>query len=195
MQLSSSKVLNKKINLVPKNIILFSKVKVVEKVVAIIVIVALLVLAVLAALGYAQIGELNREIKEDKKIIAEGRLDELNALKEQYDNLILGIDSGNITLIPNIDIKMTELFSIITKNKPEQVQLIGVDGQLKSTGEYTYRMEYASTDRTVISGFLERLQGEKLEYINISTISKSVEDENVRWIFSVTVKIGGLANE
>lgn len=195
MQLSSSKVLNKKINLVPKNIILFSKVKVVEKVVAIIVIVALLVLAVLAALGYAQIGELNREIKEDQKIIAEGRLDELNALKEQYDNLILGIDSGNITLIPNIDIKMTELFSIITKNKPEQVQLIGVDGQLKSTGEYTYRMEYASTDRTVISGFLERLQGEKLEYINISTISKSVEDENVRWIFSVTVKIGGLANE
>ena len=195
MQLSSSKVLNKKINLVPKNIILFSKVKVVEKVVAIIVIVALLVLAVLAALGYAQIGELNREIKEDQKIIAEGRLDELNALKEQYDNLILGIDSGNITLIPNIDIKMTELFSIITKNKPGQVQLIGVDGQLKSTGEYTYRMEYASTDRTVISGFLERLQGEKLEYINISTISKSVEDENVRWIFSVTVKIGGLANE
>ena len=195
MQLSSSKVLNKKINLVPKNIILFSKVKVVEKIVAIIVIVALLVLAVLAALGYAQIGELNREIKEDQKIIAEGRLDELNALKEQYDNLILGIDSGNITLIPNIDIKMTELFSIITKNKPEQVQLIGVDGQLKSTGEYTYRMEYAATDRTVISGFLERLQGEKLEYINISTISKSVEDENVRWIFSVTVKIGGLANE
>lgn len=195
MQLSSSKVLNKKINLVPKNIILFSKVKVVEKVVAVIVIVALLVLAVLAALGYAQIGELNREIKEDQKIIAEGRLDELNALKEQYDNLILGIDSGNITLIPNIDIKMTELFSIITKNKPEQVQLIGVDGQLKSTGEYTYRMEYASTDRTVISGFLERLQGEKLEYINISTISKSVVDENVRWIFSVTVKIGGLANE
>ena len=195
MQLSSSKVLNKKINLVPKNIILFSKVKVVEKVVAVIVIAALLVLAVLAALGYAQIGELNREIKEDQKIIAEGRLDELNALKEQYDNLILGIDSGNITLIPNIDIKMTELFSIITKNKPEQVQLIGVDGQLKSTGEYTYRMEYASTDRTVISGFLERLQGEKLEYINISTISKSVEDENVRWIFSVTVKIGGLANE
>ena len=195
MQLSSSKVLNKKINLVPKNIILFSKVKVVEKVVAVIVIAALLVLAVLAALGYAQIGELNREIKEDQKIIAEGRLDELNALKEQYDNLILGIDSGNITLIPNIDIKMTELFSIITKNKPEQVQLIGVDGQLKSTGEYTYRMEYASTDRTVISGFLERLQGEKLEYINISTISKSVEDENVRWIVSVTVKIGGLANE
>ena len=112
-----------------------------------------------------------------------------------YDNLILGIDSGNITLIPNIDIKMTELFSIITKNKPDQVQLIGVDGQLKSTGEYTYRMEYASTDRTVISGSLEKLQGEKLGYINISTISKSVVGENVRWIFSVTVKIGGLTNE
>ena len=31
MQLSSSKVLNKKINLVPKNIILFSKVKVVDR--------------------------------------------------------------------------------------------------------------------------------------------------------------------
>lgn len=195
MQLSSSKVLNKKINLVPKNIILFGKVKVVEKVVAVIVIVALLFLAVLAALGYAQIGELNREIKEDQKIIAEGRLDELNALKEQYDNLILGIDSGNITLIPNIDTTMTELFTTITKNKPEQVQLVGVDGQLKSTGEYTYRMEYASTDRTVISGFLERLQAEKLEYINISTISKSVVDENVRWIFAVTVKIGGLSDE
>ena len=190
MQLSSTKALNKKINLVPKNIILFGKVKVVEKVVAVIVIVALLVLAVLAAVGYAQIGELNREIKEDQKIIAEGRLDELNALKEQYDNLILGIDSGNITLIPNIDITMTELFSTITKNKPESVQLIGVDGQLKSIGEYTYRMEYACPDRTVISGFLERLQEEKLEYINISTITKVVEDEIVRWVFAVTVQIG-----
>lgn len=195
MQLTGNKGLNKKINLVPKNIILFGKVKVVEKVVAIISALVIVVLAVLTILGYVQIGTLNREIKEDQKIIAEGRLDELNALKEQYDNLILGIDSGNITLIPNIDIKMTELFSIITKNKPDQVQLIGVDGQLKSTGEYTYRMEYASTDRTVISGFLEKLQGEKLEYINISTISKSVVDENVRWIFSVTVKIGGLTNE
>lgn len=195
MQLTGNKGLNKKINLVPKNIILFGKVKVVEKVVAIISALVIVVLAVLTILGYVQIGTLNRQIKEDQKIIAEGRLDELNALKEQYDNLILGIDSGNITLIPNIDIKMTELFSIITKNKPDQVQLIGVDGQLKSTGEYTYRMEYASTDRTVISGFLEKLQGEKLEYINISTISKSVVDENVRWIFSVTVKIGGLTNE
>lgn len=195
MQLTGNKGLNKKINLVPKNIILFGKVKVVEKVVTIISALVIVVLAVLTILGYVQIGTLNREIKEDQKIIAEGRLDELNALKEQYDNLILGIDSGNITLIPNIDIKMTELFSIITKNKPDQVQLIGVDGQLKSTGEYTYRMEYASTDRTVISGFLEKLQGEKLEYINISTISKSVVDEHVRWIFSVTVKIGGLTNE
>lgn len=195
MQLTGNKGLNKKINLVPKNIILFGKVKVVEKVVTIISALVIVVLAVLTILGYVQIGTLNREINEDQKIIAEGRLDELNALKEQYDNLILGIDSGNITLIPNIDIKMTELFSIITKNKPDQVQLIGVDGQLKSTGEYTYRMEYASTDRTVISGFLEKLQGEKLEYINISTISKSVVDENVRWIFSVTVKIGGLTNE
>ena len=195
MQLSSTKALNKKINLVPNNIIMFGKVKVVEKVVALIVIVALLVLAVLAAVGYAQIGELNREIKEDQKIIAEGRLDELNALKEQYDNLILGIDSGNITLIPNIDITMTELFTTITKNKPESVQLIGVDGQLKSTGEYTYRMEYACPDRTVISGFLERLQEEKLEYINISTITKVVEDEIVRWVFAVTVQIGGLPNE
>lgn len=195
MQLTGNKGLNKKINLVPKNIILFGKVKVVEKVVTIISALVIVVLAVLTILGYVQIGTLNREIKEDQRIIAEGRLDELNALKEQYDNLILGIDSGNITLIPNIDIKMTELFSIITKNKPDQVQLIGVDGQLKSTGEYTYRMEYASTDRTVISGFLEKLQGEKLEYINISTISKSVVDENVRWIFSVTVKIGGLTNE
>ena len=195
MQLTGNKGLNKKINLVTKNIILFGKVKVVEKVVAIISALVIVVLAVLTILGYVQIGTLNREIKEDQKIIAEGRLDELNALKEQYDNLILGIDSGNITLIPNIDIKMTELFFIITKNKPDQVQLIGVDGQLKSSGEYTYRMEYASTDRTVISGFLEKLQGENLEYINISTISKSVVDENVRWIFSVTVKIGGLTNE
>ena len=195
MQLTNNKGLNKKINLVPKNIILFGKLKMAEKVVAVIAASALTVLAALTIVGYAQIGRLNRDIKEDQKIIAEGRLDELNALKEQYDNLILGIDSGNITLIPNIKIKMTELFSVIAKNKPEQVQLIGVDGQLKSTGEYTYRMEYASTDRTVISGFLEKLQEEKLEYINISAISKTVTDEKVRWIFSVTVKIGGLSNE
>ena len=56
-------------------------------------------------------------------------------------------------------------------------------------------MEYACPDRTVISGFLERLQEEKLEYINISTITKVVEDEIVRWVFAVTVQIGGLPNE
>jgi len=147
---------------------------------------------VFAVQGYVQIDDLNAELAEDKQIIAEGHLDELNALKEQYDNLILGIDSGNITLIPDIETKMTELFSIITKHKPDPVELVGVDGQLKSTGEYTYRMEYSSADRTVISGFLEKLQDEKLEYINISTISKTVEDENVRWMFSITVKIGGI---
>ena len=108
-----------------------------------------------------------------------------------YDPIVV-IDSGNITLIPDIETKMTELFSIIAKHKPAPVELVGVDGQLKSTGEYTYRMEYSSADRTVISGFLEKLQDEKLEYINISTISKTVEDENVRWMFSITVKIGGI---
>lgn len=195
MQSSGSKVLNKKINLVPKSILQFRKLKVIEKITAIITLVVLVLLATLAIIGYSKIGILNKEIREDQKIIAEGRLDELNALKEQYDNLILGIDSGNITLIPNIDIKMTELFTIITKNKPDEAYLIGVDGQLKSTGEYTYRMEYASSDRTVIAGFFKKLQKEKLEYINISTITKSVVDEKVRWVFAVTVQIGGLTNE
>ena len=195
MQSSGSKVLNKKINLVPKSILQFRKLKVIEKITAIVTLVVLVLLATLAIIGYSKIGIFNKEIREDQKIIAEGRLDELNALKEQYDNLILGIDSGNITLIPNIDIKMTELFTIISKNKPDEAYLIGVDGQLKSTGEYTYRMEYASSDRTVIAGFLKKLQKEKLEYINISTITKSVVDEKVRWVFAVTVQIGGLTNE
>lgn len=195
MQTSGSKTLNKKINLVPKSILQFRKLKVIEKITAIVTLVVLVLLATLAIIGYSKIGILNKEIREDQKIIAEGRLDELNALKEQYDNLILGIDSGNITLIPNIDIKMTELFTIISKNKPDEAYLIGVDGQLKSTGEYTYRMEYASSDRTVIAGFLKKLQKEKLEYINISTITKSVVDEKVRWVFAVTVQIGGLTNE
>lgn len=195
MQTSGSKVLNKKINLVPKSILQFRKLKVIEKITVIVTLVVMVLLATFAIIGYSKIGILNKEIREDQKIIAEGRLDELNALKEQYDNLILGIDSGNITLIPNIDIKMTELFTIITKNKPDEAYLIGVDGQLKSTGEYTYRMEYASSDRTVIAGFLKKLQKEKLEYINISTITKSVVDEKVRWVFAVTVQIGGLTNE
>ena len=195
MQTSGSKTLNKKINLVPKSILQFRKLKVIEKITAIVTLVVMVLLATLAIIGYSKIGILNKEIREDQKIIAEGRLDELNALKEQYDNLILGIDSGNITLIPNIDIKMTELFTIISKNKPDEAYLIGVDGQLKSTGEYTYRMEYASSDRTVIAGFLKKLQKEKLEYINISTITKSVVDEKVRWVFAVTVQIGGLTNE
>lgn len=195
MQTSGSKELNKKINLVPKSILQFRKLKVIEKITAIVTLVVLVLLATLAIIGYSKIVILNKEIREGQKIIAEGRLDELNALKEQYDNLILGIDSGNITLIPNIDIKMTELFTIITKNKPDEAYLIGVDGQLKSTGEYTYRMEYASSDRTVIAGFLKKLQKEKLEYINISTITKSVVDEKVRWVFAVTVQIGGLTNE
>lgn len=181
------------INLVPRKLLIYQKLKIVQWIVLGLCLVALVLMTVFAVQGYMQIDDLNKELAEDKQIIAEGHLDELNALKEQYDNLILGIDSGNITLIPDIDTKMTELFSIITKHKPNTVELVGVDGQLKSTGEYTYRMEYSSTDRTVISGFLEKLQGEKMEYINISTISKAVEDENVQWMFSITVKIGGIA--
>ena len=184
--------LKTKINLVPKNILLYQKMKVAEKAVLAVGLLVLILFAALAVNSYLKIGELNDEITEDNRIIAEGHLDELNALKEQYDNLILGIDSGNITLIPNIETKMTELFSLVMKHKPEGVSLTGVDGHLKSTGEYTYRMEFSSTDRTVVSGFLEKLQDEKLEYINISTISKSVQEEQVRWLFSVTVKIGGI---
>ena len=184
--------LKTKINLVPQNLILYEKLKFAEKLVLIVAVLALALFAFLAVNGYMQIGSLNNEIKEDQRIIAEGHLDELNALKEQYDNLILGIDSGKITLIPNIDTQMTELFSIVMKHKPESVKLTGVDGQLKSTGEYTYRMEFSSSDRTVISGFLEKLQDEKLEYINISTITKSEKEDAVRWIFSITVKLGGI---
>ena len=184
--------LNKRINLVPKQVLIYAKLKIVQKAVIGLVVLSIIAMGAYAAAGYIKIGRLNAEIEEDNRIIAEGHLDELNALKEQYDNLILGIDSGNITLIPAIDIKMTELFSIITKHKPEQAVLTGVDGQLKSTGEYTYRMEYSSSDRTVISGFLEKLQEERLEYINISTISKSDVDDQIRWTFAITVKIGGI---
>lgn len=191
--MQGNNALKNSINLVPKKLLIYQKLKIVQWIVLGLCLVALVLMTVFAVQGYMQIDDLNKELAEDKQIIAEGHLDELNALKEQYDNLILGIDSGNITLIPDINTKMTELFSIITKHKPNTVELVGVDGQLKSTGEYTYRMEYSSTDRTVISGFLEKLQGEKLEYINISTISKAVEDENVQWMFSITVKIGGIA--
>jgi len=184
--------LKRKINLVPQKLLIYEKLKIVQWIVLGICLAALVFMVIFAVQGYMDIDLLEKEVAEDKQIIAEGHLDELNALKEQYDNLILGIDSGNITLIPDIDITMTELFSIITRHKPAGVELVGVDGQLKSTGEYTYRMEYSSADRTVISGFLEKLQGEKLEYINISTISKDVQDENVRWLFSITVKIGGI---
>lgn len=184
--------LNTRINLVPKQVLIHAKLKVVQKAVITLAVLSVLAMSIFAAVGYIRIGKLNAEIEEDNRIIAEGHLDELNALKEQYDNLILGIDSGNITLIPAIDIKMTELFTIITNHKPEQAVLTGVDGQLKSTGEYTYRMEYSSSDRTVVSGFLEKLQEEKLEYINISTISKSVVDDQTQWTFAITVKIGGI---
>lgn len=191
MQKTSS-TLKRKVNLVPQKLLIYEKLKIVQWIVLGICLFALVLMTIFAVRGYVDIDQLEKEVAEDQQIIAEGHLDELNALKEQYDNLILGIDSGNITLIPDIDITMTELFSIITQHKPAGVELVGVDGQLKSTGEYTYRMEYASADRTVISGFLEKLQGEKLEYINISTISKDVKDENVRWMFSITVKIGGI---
>lgn len=193
MAAKTNQKLKTKINLVPKTVLLYQKMKIVEKVALALALVAVILFAALAVNGYLKISDLNDEIAEDNRIIAEGHLDELNALKEQYDNLILGIDSGNITLIPNIETKMTELFSIVMKHKPESVRLTGVDGHLKSTGEYTYRMEFSSTDRTVVSGFLEKLQDEKLEYINISTISKSVQEENVRWVFSITVKIGGIS--
>lgn len=184
--------LKRKINLVPQKLLIYEKLKIVQWIVLGICLLALILMTIFAVRGYMDINQLEKEVAEDQQIIAEGHLDELNALKEQYDNLILGIDSGNITLIPDIDVTMTELFTIITQHKPAGVELVGVDGQLKSTGEYTYRMEYSSADRTVISGFLEKLQDEKLEYINISTISKNVQDENVRWLFSITVKIGGI---
>lgn len=189
----NKQTLKTSINLVPKKLLIYQKLKIVQWIVLGICLLALVLMGVFAAKGYMQIDDLNKELTQDQQIIAEGHLDELNTLKEQYDNLILGIDSGNITLIPDIEIKMTELFGLITKHKPSAVHLVGVDGQLKSTGEYTYRMEYSSADRTVISAFLEKLQEEKLEYINISTISKSVEDEKIEWLFSITVKIGGIS--
>lgn len=188
-----NKTLKRKLNLVPQNLLIYEMLKIVQWVVIGLCIAGVILMTAIAVKGYMEIDRLDKELAEDKQIIAEGHLDELNALKEQYDNLILGIDSGNITLIPDIDIKMTELFTVITQHKPSAAKLTGVEGQLKSTGEYTYRMEYASTDRTVISGFLEKLQGEKLEYINISSITKAVEEEQTYWLFSITVKIGGIS--
>ncbi len=185
--------LPREINLLPDKLKLYGILKLAQRVLLILCALAILAVGVFTVMGFVEVNGLKREVAEDKQIIAEGHLDELNALKEQYDNLILGIDSGNITLIPNIETKMTEIFSIIIQHKPAEASLTGVEGQLKSSGEYTYRMEYASTDRTVVAGFLKKLQDEKLEYINVSTIAKSVVDENVRWVFSITVKIGGIA--
>ncbi len=184
--------LRTEINLLPEKLRIYGILKLVQKVILILCALTIVLVGAFAVKGFIEVDGLNKEVAEDKQIIAVGRLDELNALKEQYDNLILGIDSGNITLIPNIETKMTELFTIITQHKPAEASLTGIEGQLKSSGEYTYRMEYASTDRTVVANFLKKLQAEKLEYINISTISKSVVDENVRWVFSITVKIGGI---
>lgn len=184
--------LRTEINLLPEKLKIYGVLKFVQKVIIILCALTIVFVEAFAVKGFIEVDGLKREVAEDKQIIAEGRLDELNALKEQYDNLILGIDSGNITLIPNIETKMTELFTIITQHKPAEASLTGVEGQLKSSGEYTYRMEYASTDRTVVANFLKKLQAEKLEYINVSTISKSIVNENVRWVFSITVKIGGI---
>lgn len=184
--------LRTEINLLPEKLKIYGVLKFVQKVIIILCALTIVFVGAFAVKGFIEVDGLKREVAEDKQIIAEGRLDELNALKEQYDNLILGIDSGNITLIPNIETKMTELFTIITQHKPAEASLTGVEGQLKSSGEYTYRMEYASTDRTVVANFLKKLQAEKLEYINVSTISKSIVNEKVRWVFSITVKIGGI---
>ncbi len=184
--------LRTEINLLPEKLKIYGVLKFLQKVIIILCALTIVFVGAFAVKGFIEVDGLKREVAEDKQIIAEGRLDELNALKEQYDNLILGIDSGNITLIPNIETKMTELFTIITQHKPAEATLTGVEGQLKSSGEYTYRMEYASTDRTVVANFLKKLQAEKLEYINVSTISKSIVNENVRWVFSITVKIGGI---
>lgn len=184
--------LRTEINLLPEKLKIYGVLKFLQKVIIILCALTIVFVGAFAVKGFIEVDGLKREVAEDKQIIAEGRLDELNALKEQYDNLILGIDSGNITLIPNIETKMTELFTIITQYKPAEATLTGVEGQLKSSGEYTYRMEYASTDRTVVANFLKKLQAEKLEYINVSTISKSIINENVCWVFSITVKIGGI---
>lgn len=128
----NNNALKNSINLVPRKLLIYQKLKIVQWIVLGLCLVALVLMTVFAVQGYMQIDDLNKELAEDKQIIAEGHLDELNALKEQYDNLILGIDSGNITLIPDIDTKMTELFSIITKHKPNTVELVGVDDSLRA---------------------------------------------------------------
>ena len=150
--------LRTEINLLPEKLKIYGVLKFVQKVIIILCALTIVFVGAFAVKGFIEVDGLKREVAEDKQIIAEGRLDELNALKEQYDNLILGIESGNITLIPNIETKMTELFTIITQHKPAEATLTGVEGQLKSSGEYTYRMEYASTDRTVVANFLKKLQ-------------------------------------
>lgn len=126
-----NKTLKRKLNLVPQNLLIYEMLKIVQWVVIGLCIAGVILMTVIAVKGYMEIDRLDKELAEDKQIIAEGHLDELNALKEQYDNLILGIDSGNITLIPDIDIKMTELFTVITQHKPSAAQLTGVEGQLK----------------------------------------------------------------
>ena len=112
--------LRTEINLLPEKLKIYGVLKFVQKVIIILCALTIVFVGAFAVKGFIEVDGLKREVAEDKQIIAEGRLDELNALKEQYDNLILGIDSGNITLIPNIETKMTELFTIITQHKPAE---------------------------------------------------------------------------
>lgn len=77
--------LSSEINLVPDKLRIYSILKTAQKVILVLCLLAIIVIAAFTAKGYIEIGRLNREITEDKRIIAEGHLDELNALKEQYD--------------------------------------------------------------------------------------------------------------
>lgn len=62
MQLTGKKPTNKKLNLVPKNILLYNTMKVAEKIVAVVATLALIIMAFVAVSEYFKIGDLNREI-------------------------------------------------------------------------------------------------------------------------------------
>ena len=77
----NNNALKNRINLVPKKLLIYQKLKIVQWIVLGLCLVALVLMTVFAVQGYMQIDDLNKELAEDKQIIAEGHLDELNALK------------------------------------------------------------------------------------------------------------------
>ena len=202
----------KKVNLVPQSFFLQKQLKVIQIVVMIFSICALLLVSSLCLIKTTELTNVNKDVKEAEKIIAEADFTTLQNLKNRLDALQAASDAGNFNTIPNVYEDMTDFLTCVVKNMPSTMKLDSIDGEFTTNGVYSYSFSFSSSERSTIPKFLQDLQNESiLKYVNVSAItlsggetsvgngsnSENVTDETVKqdasgnWTFTLVVKTKG----